>query len=372
MNSLKKSLFTISVFSRINVRRYFRDKTAIYFTVAFPLLFLFVFGGIFGKSGANVSFNVALINQSSSQFATAYADQLKSSKTFKIKPKVNTLDQAKQKMGRSEVDATIVLPPDFGTVKNAAYPSGQAVVYYDQNNDQAARTLATVLNGTFQGINSTYVTQKPPFSVDLKSTDQKSLTQFDYTFSGLVGFSIIGLGIFGPINVFPELKKQGVLRRLRVTPLRVWQFFVSSVLSQSIIGIFSISVMFAVARTVFHLKMHGNYLELAVVVVAGIWTIYGIGLAVGGWAANERQAQPLGNLIVFPMMFLSGTFFPRFLMPVWLQHVSGFLPLTPIIDAIRMIITENKHLLDLGPQLGLMAVWAIIIYAIAFRTFRWE
>lgn len=369
---MNKSLFTISVFTRINVRRYFRDKTAIYFTVAFPLLFLFVFGGIFGKSGANISFSVALINNSNSSFATNYQNQLKSSKTFKVKPKVDTLDQAKQKMGRSEIDATIVLPQGFGAVNSAGNPSGQALIYYEANNDQAARTLATVLQGTFEGINAKYISVKPPFSVGLKSTNQKSLTQFDYTFSGLVGFSIIGLGIFGPINVFPELKKQGVLRRYRVTPLRVWQFFVSSVLSQSVVGIFAISTMFAVAKAVFHLKMRGNYFELATVVVLGIWTIYGIGLAIGGWAANERQAQPLGNLIVFPMMFLSGTFFPRYLMPVWLQHVSSFLPLTPIIDAIRMIITENKHLLDLGPQLGLMAIWAVIIYAIAFRTFRWE
>jgi ABC-2 type transport system permease protein len=104
----------------------------------------------------------------------------------------------------------------------------------------------------------------------------------------------------------------------------------------------------------------------------GIFTIFGIGLAIGGWAKNENQAAPLSNIIVFPMLFLSGTFFPRFTMPEWLQHVSAYLPLTPIIDGIRMIATEGKHLTDVGPQLALMAVWTIIIYAIAFRVFRWE
>jgi ABC-2 type transport system permease protein len=59
-------------------------------------------------------------------------------------------------------------------------------------------------------------------------------------------------------------------------------------------------------------------------------------------------------------------------MPEWLQHVSTFLPLTPVIDGMRMIITENKGLLELGPQLGLIGIWAVIIYAIAFRVFRWE
>ncbi len=59
-------------------------------------------------------------------------------------------------------------------------------------------------------------------------------------------------------------------------------------------------------------------------------------------------------------------------MPEWLQNISTYLPLTPVIDGIRMIATEGKHLVDLGPQLGLMALWTIIIYAVAFRVFRWE
>jgi ABC-2 type transport system permease protein len=101
-------------------------------------------------------------------------------------------------------------------------------------------------------------------------------------------------------------------------------------------------------------------------------TILGIGLALGGWAKNERQAAPLSNIIVFPMMFLSGTFFPRFLMPEWLQTVSNFLPLTPIIDGVRLIATEGAHLVDIGGQLGLIGLWMIIIYAIAFKVFRWE
>ncbi|HSX45077.1 MAG TPA: ABC transporter permease [Candidatus Saccharimonadales bacterium] len=368
---MRKSLFTIWVTAKIGVRRYFRDRLAIFFTVIFPLIFLFIFGGLFGKDN-KVSFNVALINQSHSQFAQQFVKDANTNKLFKIKPDITTLDAAKARMSRSEIDAAIVLPSDFGEVKNGHYPTGQMVIYYDQNNEQAAQTLGSVLEGVFTGINSKFVKYSPPFTIKTKSTNTRGLSRFDYTFSGLLGFSIIGLGIFGPVNVFPELKKQGVLRRIHSTPLRVWQYFVSNVLSQAVIGLFSISVMFLVAVAFFHLKMHGNYLELAFVIVFGILTIFGIGLAVGGWAKNERQAAPLANLIVFPMMFLSGTFFPRYLMPAWLQKVSGFLPLTPVIDSIRMVVTENKHLINLGPQLGLMAIWTIIIYAIAFRVFRWE
>lgn len=363
------SLFTIMKFARISVRRYFRDRVALFFTVAFPLIFLLIFGSL--SKSDSVSFHVGLVNQSQSQFARQFAADTKKSKLFKVDDSVNNLDQAKQKMSRSEIDATIVLPPSFGEIKNS-HPAGQAQIYYNQNNDQASQAIYSVLQGQFEAINSKYVKAETPFSVGLKSISAEGLSRLDYTVSGLIGFSILGLGIFGPVNYFPQMKKQGVLRRLHITPLRSWEFFVSSVLSNSIIGIFSIAVMIAVASAAFHFRIVGNYFELAAVVILGILTIFGIGLAVGGWARNENQAAPLANIITFPMMFLSGTFFPRFLMPEWVQYISAYLPLTPIIDAIRMIATEGKHLTDIGPQLGLIAIWAIVIYAIAFRVFRWE
>jgi ABC-2 type transport system permease protein len=275
-------------------------------------------------------------------------------------------------MNRSQLDAAIVLPEGFGDIKNG-HPAGEAEVIYTQNNAQAGQTLATVLDGqVFKAINEQFVSQEKPFSVKGEQLNTSSLSQFDYTFAGLLGFSIIGLGIFGPVNYFPELKKQGVLRRLHTTPLKVWQFFVANVFSQAIIGVISLALQFAVAMTVFHLKVTGNFLELTLFLVLSIMTIFGIGMAIGGWAQNERQAQPLANLVVFPMMFLSGTFFPRFLMPEWLQRITTFLPLTPVIDGIRLIATEGKHLTQLGLQLGLMGLCLVVVYAIAFRTFRWE
>lgn len=368
--TLMQKLYTVKVFTKLTTRRFFRDRLAIFFGVLFPLIFLFVFGS-FNKGGNDVSFNVAVINQSQSQFAGEFTKQLKDSKTFKVNEEVTTYDQAKEKLGRNQLDGAIILPAGFGDIKGS-HPGGTAEVLYTQNNESAGQTLVTVLDGTFKEINAQFVNTEVPFTVQGKALNENSLSNFDYTFAGLLGFSIIGLGIFGPINVFPELKKQGILRRLHTTPIRVWQYFLSTMLSQAIIGVFSLAVMFITAILVFDLKVTGNYIEIFSFIVLGIFMILGIGLAVGGWASNERQAAPLANLIVFPMMFLSGTFFPRFLMPEWLQQASAILPLTPVIDGIRLLTTEGKHLIDIGPQLGLVAVWLVVIYAIAFRVFRWE
>jgi ABC-2 type transport system permease protein len=118
--------------------------------------------------------------------------------------------------------------------------------------------------------------------------------------------------------------------------------------------------------------MTGQWIDLVIFLTFSIIVIYGFGLAIGGWAKSEERAAPLTNLVSFPMLFLSGTFFPTYLMPEWLQHISKFLPLTPVIDGLRSIISEGKTLFDLGPQLLLLSVWLVIIYIVAFAVFKWE
>ena len=369
----QKKFYTIWVFFVINLRRLFRDRLALFFTFLFPLIFLFVFGAL-NSGNSSVSLDVAIINHSNSSFAKQFVAQSESpnEKILKVDKTVTTFAQANEKMSRGELDATIELPPSFGMVKNAQYPSGQAIVHYTENNQSAAQTLKSVLQAEFQGYNTKFVKAPAPFTVTAKQNNERSLSAFDYTFTGLLGFAILGAGIFGPMNVFPELKKMGILRRLHTTPLRVWQYFLANMLGNAVTGLMSIAVMFVVAILVFNLKVVGNYFELGLFLAYGIVMILGIGLALGGWAKNERQAAPLGNIIVFPMMFLTGVFFPRFLMPHWLQGITNYMPLTPVIDGARLIATEGKSLLDLGPQLGVMTVWLIIVYAIAFRVFRWE
>jgi len=368
--TLKQKLYTVWAFYTVNLKRLFRDKTALFFTFLFPLIFLLVFG--YANKDNGVSFSVALLNQSSTQIATQTTKQISSSKVFKVDKTLQTMKQAREKMQRSQIDAIIVLPADFGKTVNGT-PTGQAQVIYTQNGAQAGQAVQSVLQGQyFAQLNTKLVANNTPFRASAVKLNENSLTSFDYAFAGILGFTILGSGIFGPINIFPELKKMGILRRLHTTPLRVWQYFMSVMLGNAVVGLMSLGLMYVVAMGLFDLHIAGNVIELVLFLIFSLILILGIGLAVGGWAKNERQAAPLANLIVFPMMFLSGTFFPRFGLPVWLQHVTDYFPLTPVIDGARLITTEGLHLTQIGSQLGIMAVWLIVVYVIAFRVFRWE
>lgn len=375
MEKIRRALLPVMVFAKIDARRLFRDKMAIFFTFLFPLIFLFIFGGIFSQTGS-ISFDVAIINQSTSEFAKSFIEDAKDDTFFKIRNDITTKQQAEEAMNRSQIDAAIVLPETFGAIeKGQRHPSGQATILYAKNNEQTAQTLVPIMQGVFDGINEGLVgKQAQPFTIKAESTGKEGLSSFDYLFAGLIGFAVLGMGLFGPTNVFPRMKQRGVLRRYHTTSLKVWQFVVGNILSNSVAALLSVAFMMIVAFTLpmFDAHLVGNLFELGLFIILGAVVIFGFGLAIGGWAKNENQAAPLSNLVSFPMMFLSGTFFPRFLMPEWLQVVSGFLPLTPFIDGVRMIMVEGRHLVDILPQVGMLAAWGIVIYFIAFKVFRWE
>ena len=372
MSDFKKSILPVTTFVKIDVKRLFRDKVAIFFVFLFPLIFLIIFGSIFNGNNS-VSFRVALLNESDSAFAKDFEAKIRDNDVFKVDQNVSDLDAAKEKINRGQLEATIILPAGFGEVQaESSFPGGEARVLYDQSNESSGQTLASLMDGIFKEINAGIVPTIVPFSVKAESTATIGLTQFDYTFSGVLGFTLLSLGIFGPTTVFPRLKQKGVLRRYHTTTLKVWQYFTGNVISNGIIGLLACGLMFVAALTFFDLNMRGSYFNLGVIVVFGTVLLFGIGLALGGWAKNENQAAPLAQLVTLPMIFLSGVFFPTFLMPQLLQNITKFIPLTPIIDSVRLINTENASLVDLGPQLIVMAVWTVIIYLIAFRAFRWE
>lgn len=362
---------TVLALAKAYLLRFFRDKTAMFFTFLFPLLFLLVFGSL-NSNNNDISFDVALLNKSESGFSRQFVDQLKDSELFEVDENIKTLPDARERLGRGEIDGIIELPVGFGDVADNGRPSGQAVTYYQKSSPQSGQTIATLLEGVLDEYNRQLGQPEPPLGVEQKAADTTNLSPFDYVFAGLLGFTLLSLGIFGLANQMPAEKKTGSLKRLKASPLTSGQLIFANMLYYLLIGLVSVVLMFIVATLLFDFSMQGDWLSLAVWIVLGIVMMFGFGLAIGGWAKNENQSAALSNLVSFPLMFLSGVFFPRFLMPEWLQGITNYLPLTPVIDGLRMIMNEGKTVLELGPELGLIALWTVAVYTIAIRVFRWQ
>lgn len=356
------------------LKRFTRDKVSLFFTFAFPLIFLFVFGSIF--SNASVSFNIAIVNYSKSEFAQRFIDEVKSDshKLLKVED-VNGIDEARQKMKRSEIDGIIELPEDFGVVSSdaeAAAPSGVLKVLYAKGSDQAGSALTAVMEQIISFVNKELGQPESPFKVEPQAVGDEQLSNFDYTFTGLLAFSLMSMGVFVLASQMPAEKQKGSYRRLRAAPFTAGQLVIATSIIYTLISITSAVMVMIVGALVFKFQMRGDWLLFVPFLVLSAVMMVGIGLAIGAWAKNENQASPLSNLVAFPMMFLSGTFFPAYLFPEWLSNISRFIPMTSIVDGFRLIMTESASLSEVLPQFGGVLISIVVVYTLAIKLFHWE
>ena len=118
--------------------------------------------------------------------------------------------------------------------------------------------------------------------------------------------------------------------------------------------------------------MVGSFIQFGVAATFGVIVFLAFGFTVAGWAKDENQAAPIANLVTFPMLFLSGVFFPRDSFPTFLKTITNYFPLTFLADALRRIANEGATLVTVrGDMLGL-AVWGVLMFVVAVLVFRWE
>ena len=354
-------------------KRFRRDKVALFFTFLFPLLFLLVFAAVFNNN-SSVSFNIAIINHAENDFARGFVEGVKSDKSGVLKIKdAADLNDAKEKMKHSEISGIIELSAEFGKINaETGSPSGTINVLYSKGSDQAGSTLAAVISQVVNSINKSMGQSEPPLKVASRAVGDERLSNFDYIFSGLLAFSLMSMGVFGLANQMPTEKQKGSYRRLRAAPFSSGQLIIANAIQYTIIAMLSAFMMIAVGMLVFNFQMRGSWLLFVPFLALSAMMMVGFGLVVGSWAKNENQSSPLSNLISFPMMFLSGAFFPSFMFPEWLKVVSRFIPMTPVVDGFRLIIAENASLLEILPYAGGVVLAIIIVYTLAIKLFRWE
>jgi ABC-2 type transport system permease protein len=98
----------------------------------------------------------------------------------------------------------------------------------------------------------------------------------------------------------------------------------------------------------------------------------GFGFIISSIAKNQNVIPIYANLFMFPQYFLSGTFFPKGLLPQGMQAIINYLPLTALNDAMRKVSFEGMHLLGVGKEITILIVWLLLAYSVLIRIFKWE
>jgi ABC-2 type transport system permease protein len=352
-----------------SMKMYFRNRTALFFSLFFPIVFIVVFGFIFKNN--STSFKIDVTNQSSTQMATAFEKALKNVPAFKIKD--TSVSQAANDLDQGNADLTLLVPQDFGAVKAGHIQTSTVEAHYNADkpgNGQAAGQIVEQLTSSFNDSLT-----KTPRIVSVKSTgvQTKNLTYIDFLLPGMIGLSVMQIGIFSVAFAFVSYKTTGMLRRLQATPIHPSSFLAAQGFTRLIVAVVQTAILagIGVALFSFHLAPK-DYVSFIFLALLGSAVFQMIGFGIAGWAKDENQAQPVAQLIQFPMMFLSGTFFPRDSFPHWLNVITGYLPLTYLADALRQVANTGASLWDVRADLTGLIIWGVVCFLLAVRLFSWE
>ena len=352
-----------------NIRSYLRNRQAVFWTLMFPLIFIFLFGAIF--TGGNNSIKVGWVDADRSEASA----QLRSA--FAQVPIIKLVDlgqsDALEQMRHGDVSGVIVVPAGYARSAAEARqdPSRQAnvIVYTDPSQTSARGSVMQVTNGVLAQVN--LGGRLPAIVATARDLQTQDLNAVSYLTPSILGMALMQLGVFTAIPLVADREKL-ILKRLNATPLRRWQLVGSNIVMRLLIGIVQTAPIIGVGAFVFHVQISGNPLLGAGFALVGALSFLALGYVIASFAKTEDAANGMVSAVQFPLMFLSGTFFPLEQMPNFLQVVARALPLTYLSDALRQTMVNGAALFPLWVCMAVLVGWSVVCFGIAARFFRWQ
>jgi ABC-type multidrug transport system permease subunit len=194
----------------------------------------------------------------------------------------------------------------------------------------------------------------------------------DFLIPGLLGMNIMSTGLWGIGWVIAELRQKKLLKRLAATPMHRWHFLFSFAAVRLLFLAVEVPFLVGFGVVVFGTPFRGSAPALALLTLLGAAAFSGLGLLIASRASNQQTVGGLINLVLFPMMILSGVFFSSANFPDAMQPVVRALPLTALNEGMRAVLNDGASLAGVAPQCLLLAGTALVSFALALRLFRWS
>lgn len=349
--------------TRANILMTVRARQALFWTLAFPIIILVLLSVAIGKGG-NFSATVSVVGAGPT--AHQVEQELQSIKGITVK--TGTQQHELDALKNGDRDAVLVVPP--GT------PSPSAplpiTLYYDQTNLTQGSAIVSLVGQVVGGLNRELTHMQPVVVLRQQGISAVNNSYIDFLAPGIIAMSVLTSSVIGISARMANWREQRILKRLRATPLRPWEFVGANVLSQLIIVLAQVLILTGLATTMLGVQIVGSvWLAVGLACLGGL-AFLTIGFAISGLAKTPDAANAIANVVTMPMMFLSGVYFPVTGAPDWLKPLIGVLPLTYLANGLRDIMLRGKSLGGIALDIVALLITAALGLVVAARTFRWE
>jgi ABC-2 type transport system permease protein len=355
----RRALFAIT---KASFKSIFKSPSSTFFSLFFPIVLIIIFGSLGG--GGGVSFDVA-IDKNSDSTNTIY-QALTHSPIFNLENGTEAEIEDQLKKGR----LTAIL-----SVQKTDSGKYDIHIKSSSANQRELPQLQAVLNGM---INEMSQIQHPIEKIATISNEEvrgRIYKRIDFYLPGMIGFSLIGSAVFGVAFLFFALRETLVLKRMYASPVTKSNIVIGESLGRVLFQLIIVIVLILFGKFAYGFTLANGFItfiELLILSALALIVFMGFGFFISSVAKNQNVIPIYANLFMFPQYFLSGTFFPKTVLPKSIHWLIEALPLTSLNDALRKVAFEGLHLNNCWKEIGILGAWGIAIYALAIWAFRWE
>ncbi|MFA5314267.1 MAG: ABC transporter permease, partial [Methanomassiliicoccales archaeon] len=316
---------------KVTGKMFLRNKGAVFWTFAFPILLILIFGAIFSAMN-DATYTLYVQNNDNDQYSDQLITGLEASGVLKIEM-VDSYVNVTKYIKDNSVTSFLIIPANFTA---NVMTNGTQVAYVELLQDQTQQSssvISSVVNAVVNNNNNVLSGSVVFISVDSGAIVENNLSYIDLFLPGIIGLTAMTNCVFYMQGVQSRYYSTGIFRKLSTTPFTRFEWLLSRALWQIALVFMSVAAIIVVGMLFFDVHLTIT-IEAILMIITGCLVFTGLGMMISRFSKDEESANAAASAITFPMMFLSGSFFALESMPSYLQMIAKVMPLTYLNEGL--------------------------------------
>jgi ABC-2 type transport system permease protein len=369
----------------------FRNRMGLVMLILMPIFMMTMVGFIYPSETSLNNVDIALLNEDqgfgnyslSSTFIMALNSINDNASMIQFKD-ASSLADVREMIQTGDAEGGIIISSDFSSnIMNGQ--QGTITLVTDESNPQMSAILQTVLNQVFDQMGRALAQQNvqklgvdpsatlaivEPYNIQTTGAVEGNFSYFDFIAPGIMAMTVMMSVMTGLPAAISHERELGTLDGMMVAPINRLSVILGKTLAQMARGILQGVLILVLAMVLFGVTVHGSIVLVFALLLLGVFSFVGLGVVLTSFAKDQETAVMMMTTIMFPMMFLSGVFFPIEQMPWFMQGIAKFLPLTYVADSLRKVMVLGASIPEITSELSILIVFGLVMIAIAVPVFK--
>jgi len=372
----------------------FRNRLGLVMLVLMPIFMMGMVGFIFPSNNSLNHVKVGLVNQDAVFNGTTVGSQAFLNALNQINDQTHmldisnatNLDALKESVQKGDLQGGILIPSNF-TQCILSGQQGTLIIVTDNSNPQVSAAMQSALTAVFQQMGTMLAQQNvmalnpavnatnalaivQPYNIQVEGVVTGHSSYFDFVAPGIMAMTVMMSVMTGLPAAISQEKEVGTLDGMMVAPINRPSIIVGKTLAQTARGLLQGVLILILASLMFGVSIQGSILLVFGLLLLGVFSFVGLGVVLTSFAKDQETAMMVMMTLMFPMMFLSGVFFPVQQMPWYMQDISKALPLTYAADALRKVMVLGAGIPQITTELAVLIAFGVVMIGIAVPVFK--